>query len=89
MTANPATPPTTPPTTARVSTGLPLDLAPELAVEEGGEPVLPEPPAPPTAPPVGGEEVLDAVDKPWVEEADVDEKVVRELEGVPVEKVLR
>ena len=89
MTANPATPPTTPPTTARVSTELPPDPAPELGMEEGGEPVLPEPPAPPTAPPVAVEEVLDAVDKLWVVEADVDEKAVRELEGVPVEKVLR
>lgn len=93
ITAKPATPPTTPPTTARVSTVLPPpDPAPELAVEEGAEPVLPGPvlpPKPPTAPLVVGEEVLDALDRPWVEEADADEKTVCEIEGVPVVEVTR
>ena len=36
-----------------------------------------------------GEEELDALDEPWADEADADEKIVCELEGVPVVKVLR
>ena len=84
MTANPATPPTTPPTTAGVFVEFwPPDPAPELAVDDGAEPVLLGPPTPPAAPPVLDAK-LDGLDEDnWVLEAANDEKVVREAVELP------
>lgn len=58
----PATPPTIPPTRTGVGGDpLPPDPAPELDVDEGAEPVLLGPPAPPTLAPVL-EEMLELLD---------------------------
>lgn len=59
MKARPASPPTTPPTTAGVFIELPPpEPAPEVAEDDGAEAVLPEPPMPPTTPPVFDAELV-------------------------------
>lgn len=86
--ANPATPPTTPPATAPLLIELPPpDPALELAVEEGADPVLPEPPIPPPRIPVLVDAVLDVLEELWLKEAEDEENVVCDDARLPIVEV--